>query len=195
MEERAVKGGSELSPWHQHVRPNCSNLETQTRVRFPGFLPRVKRPLLLGAPSLPAGELRCSACRSEHTRGSGMLTSRWRMEVSSELERKLPAGPVLMENRRWGRGQQATCTSCFADGLPSDPLWQPWGAPAFSKPSHRGSLRQMTLASPRGQQRNFLSVNSHRREDPKLTTSKTLPSSSSQDLRLIRLTDFPVIFI
>ena len=174
------------------MRPNCSNLETQTRVRFPGFLPRVKCPLLLGAPSPPAGQLRCSACRLECTRGPGMLTSRWRMN-SSELERKLPAGPVLTENRRWGRGQQATCTSRFADGLPSDPLWQPWGAPAFSNPSRRGSLRQMTLASPRGQQRNFLSVNSHGREDPKLTTSKMLPSS--QDLRLIRLTDFPVIFI
>lgn len=177
------------------MRPNCSNLETQTWVRFPGFLPRVKCPLLLGAPLLPAGQLRCSACRLERTRGPGMLTPRWRMEVSSELERKLPAGPVLMENRRWGRGQQATCTSRFANGLPSDPLWQPWGAPALSDPSHRGSLHQMTLASPGGQQSNFLSVNSHRREDPKLTTSKMLPSSSSQDLRLIRLTDFPVIFI
>ena len=119
----------------------------QTRVRFPGFLPRVKCPLLLGAPSLPAGQLRCSACRLERTRGPGMLTSRWRMEVSSELERKLPAGPMLTENRRWGRGQQATCTSRFADGLPSDPLWQPWGAPAFSNPSSTGSLHQMTLAS------------------------------------------------
>lgn len=127
--------------------------------------------------------------------GPGMLTPSWRMEVSSELERKLPAGPMLMENRSWGHGQQPTCTSHFADGLPSDPLWQPWGAPAFSNPSRRGSLRQMSLASPRGQQHNFLSVNSHGREDPKLTTSKMLPSSSSQDLRLIRLTNFPVIFV
>lgn len=127
--------------------------------------------------------------------GPGMLTPSWRMEVSSELERKLPAGPMLMENRSWGHGQQPTCTSHFADGLPRDPLWQPWGAPAFSNPSRRGSLRQMSLASPRGQQHNFLSVNSHGREDPKLTTSKMLPSSSSQDLRLIRLTNFPVIFV
>ena len=126
--------------------------------------------------------------------GPGMLTPSWRMEVSSELERKLPAGPMLMENRSWGRGQQPTCTSHFADGLPSDPLWQPWGAPAFSNPSRRGSLRQMSLASLRGQQHNFLSVNSHGREDPKLT-SKMLPSSSSQDLRLIQLTNFPVIFV
>ena len=81
------RGGSGLSPWHQHVRPSCSNLETQTWVRFLGFLPRVKCPLLLGAPSLPAGQLRCSACRLECT-GWGALecwlpAGGWRSPLNS----------------------------------------------------------------------------------------------------------------
>lgn len=186
QEESACETGIPGSATHQQARPRCSHLQTETWVRFLGFLPRVKSPLLLGCPSLPASYLRWTSCRLESIGGTCRAFSGWRRFPLNSGEQEVGARE---EGSQAAVHLRLPFWQSFAKRPPSSPGW---GAPAFSDPNSTGSLRQMTLANPRGWQHHFLSVNSHVREDPRLTTFKTLPfpKSWSQDLRLKRLIAF-----